>query len=111
MQVKFKNSEVFFDCSEPIEQKLFKSGVPSGWMVMFHIKGELNSSELDEILTSESISKMVFTASEEKTFELHGYSTVTACVIRYRMTETIVELQFTKPTETKESTEGVKEIA
>ena len=55
MRVKFKGSETTYECTEPIEQKVFRSGVAIGWAIMFHIYGDVDSSKVDEIVTPETI--------------------------------------------------------
>ena len=103
MRVKFKGSEISYECTEPIEQKVFKSGIAVGWAVMFHIYGDIDSSKADEIVTPETVSELTFVNDDEQhtTFSISGYSTVTACVIRHKATTTVTELQFTKANETK----------
>lgn len=98
MKVKFKNSETPYECTEPTEQKVFRSGEAIGWAIMFCIYGDLISSEIDEIITPATISELVFTnGDEEKTgFTVAGYSAISACIIRHKETSTLTELQFTK---------------
>lgn len=108
MYVKFKGSETTYECTEPIEQKVFRSGVAVGWAIMFHIYGDVDSSKVDEIITPKTISELTFTNDDEQytTFTVDGYTTVTACTIRHKATTTVTELQFTKANETK-TEEGV----
>lgn len=103
MRVKFKGSETTYECTEPIEQKVFRSGVAIGWAIMFHIYGDVDSSKADEIVTPETISELTFINEDEQqtTFTIAGYSAVTACTIRHKATTTVTELQFTKANETK----------
>lgn len=104
MRVKFKGSETTYECTEPIEQKVFRSGTAVGWAVMFHIYGDIDSSEIDELVTTEAISELTFTNDDEQqtSFVIVGYSVVTACVIRHKSTMTVTELQFTKANENVE---------
>lgn len=95
MTVTFKDGATSYDCSEPVEQKIFRSGMPAGWAIMFQIFANLSSSEVDEIITPESISDMTFTSNSE-TFEVTGYENITACTIRHSDTSTRIEVQFTK---------------
>lgn len=109
MVVKFKNDTRSFECTEPIEQKLFKADVPAGWLTTFSIYGDLNSTEIDELVTPDNISVLSFTADAESdptTFNLEGYSKVVSCVIRHSEAKTITELQLTK-TEPTINQEGV----
>lgn len=104
MRVKFKGSETTYECTEPVEQKVFRSGTAVGWAVMFHIYGDIDSSEIDELVTTEAISELTFTNDDEHqtSFVIAGYSVVTACVIRHKSTMTVTELQFTKANENVE---------
>lgn len=104
MRVRFKGSETTYECTEPVEQKVFRSGTAVGWAVMFHIYGDIDSSEIDELVTTEAISELTFTNDDEQqtSFVIVGYSVVTACVIRHKSTMTVTELQFTKTNENVE---------
>ncbi len=97
MYVKFKGSEKSYECTEPIEQKVFRSGTAIGWAIMFHIHGDVDSSGIDKLVTPETISELIFTKDGEQqtAFTVSGYSTVTSCTIRHKST-TVAELQFTK---------------
>jgi len=96
MKVLFKNGTQSFDCSEPIEQKIFKSGASVGWAIMFHITADVSSSEMDEIITPDGISELTFTNDAGTANVVTGYTAVSACTIRHKNAETIAELQFTK---------------
>lgn len=99
MKVMFKGVKDAIECTEPVEQKLFQSGVPVGWAVMFHLHGALSSSEVDSVVTPETISELVFTGVSGETptsITLKGYSAIRACTIRHRAGKTVTELQFTK---------------
>lgn len=111
MRVQFKGRTDTYECTEPIEQKMFRSGVAIGWAIMFHFYGDVDSSQIDKIVTPETISELVFTNDDEQktTFTITGYSTITACTVRHKATTTVTELQFTKVNtlEENESEEGV----
>lgn len=116
MRVKFKGHSGTFECTEPIEQKVLKGGVPVGWAIMFHIYGDTTSTELDTLITPESISELQFTSGESEqttTVTISGYSTITAAIIKHKENMTVTELQFTKANETKseetKTEEGVVE--
>lgn len=112
MKVQFKGSAQSFDCSEPVEQKIFKSGVSIGWAIMFHINADVTSSDIDGVVTPDSISELTFTNDNGATSIVTGYSNVTACVIRHKNNATVVEVQFTKISEHGKQTgteEGVVE--
>lgn len=97
MRVKFKGNETTYECTEPVEQKVFRGGEVIGWAVMFHIYGDFDSSKIDETVTPENISALTFINDDENTdFAINGYSNITACIIRHKSTLTVTELQFTK---------------
>lgn len=98
MRVKFYGGEKSYECTEPIEQKLFRGGSACGWAVMFHVYGDADSTEIDGVITSEAISVLEFFDDKEpkNTFKITGYSAVTSCVIRHKAQITVTELQFTK---------------
>lgn len=96
MKVQFKGSAQSYVCSEPVEQKLFKAGVTAGWAMMFHIKADVNSSVVDEVITPDGISEITFTNDAGTTQTISGYNAISACTIRHRDAETDVELQVTK---------------
>lgn len=107
MRVKFKGCKTTYKCSEPTEQKVFRSGTAIGWAVMFHIYGGVNSSEIDDAVTPETISELTFTDDEQQIlFTIAGYSAVTACTIRHKATTTVAELQFTKANTSEETKTG-----
>ena len=99
MNVLFKNAPCAYNCTEPIEQKLFKSGVSAGWVIMFHIVADITSSDIDEVITPEGMAEMVFTNDGGDTTTITGYSKATACTIRHKNDATTVEVQFTKTNE------------
>lgn len=95
MNVKFKNSEATYECTEPTEQKVYRAGVATGWILVFGVRENLTSADVDVLLADDGISEMVFT-SGENSYILSGYDKVSSCVVRYREDSTSVELQFTK---------------
>ena len=100
MKVQFKNTSQALDCTEPIEQGIFKSGLRVGWAIMFHIRADVSSSDIDNIITPDNISELAFTKDEGyPTAVITGYTSVTACTIRHKKDATVVEVQFTKTTE------------
>ena len=96
MQVKFKGKNTSYQTTTPIEQKLYRGGVSTGWLLVLSLTGELNSTELDELLTTESISEITFISDKNETTVLTGYNSVSSCVIKYADEKTVAELQFTK---------------
>lgn len=95
MNVTFKNGKVAYNCTEPTEQKVYRAGIATGWILVFSIEANLTSTDIDAILTEEAISEMVF-ASETASYTLRDYSKVSSCIVKYKENSTVVELQFTK---------------
>lgn len=96
MKVQLKNNTKMFDCTEPTEQKVFRSGIAIGWAIMFSLYGSTDSSETDDTITPEAIAELNFTNDSGETFTICGYTAVTSCVIRHKEAITITELQLTK---------------
>lgn len=107
MKVRFKGVDNAYTCTEPVEQKLFQSGKAIGWAVMFHIHGNVSSSDIDDLITPESISELVFISEDEenpRSITLSGYSGIRACTIRHRAGTTVTEIQLTKANELEAAT-------
>ena len=102
MKVKFANG-IVKSCAAPTEQKVFKSGMGAGWILILKIVGEITSTELDSVITAENIASLDFLPEtdngEDKTlFTLSGYEKVTSSTIRHAedITTTYAEIQLTK---------------
>ena len=98
MKITFKN-QAAKPCTIPTEQKVFRGGSPTGWLVIFSITGGISSSELDELTVSENISSLDFSDDNGNTlFTLTGYTKLSSAVIRHKenATETVAEIQLTK---------------
>ena len=97
MKVKFKNVETLFTCSEPVEQKLFKSGVPAGWLIVFSIYDDISSNDVDnELVSVDNISELKFINSDETEKTISGYQKIRACTIHHNDKMTVTEFQFTR---------------
>lgn len=96
MRVKFKDGTLK-NCSNPTEQKLFKSGEAAGWLCAFVVSDTMNSSEVDAVVTPDNISALEFCNDDgSKLFDISGYTKVTSAVVRYAETSGSVEIQLTK---------------
>lgn len=97
MKVKFNvENPTEYQCSEPVEQKIFRNGTPAGWILLFNIFGQVSGTELETLLTPEAIGELTFIHSDDTEETITGYNVVSACRIRHGDTETVTELQFTK---------------
>ena len=99
MKVKFKDGTIK-SCNAPTEQKVFKSGVPAGWILLLNLVGSTTSAEIDTLLTDENIAELAFMSDNEETtlFTITGYDKVSSSTIRYAedASSTRVEIQLTK---------------
>ena len=105
MKVQFNDTTRIFDCTEPTEQKIFRSGAAVGWAIMFSLYGNADSTQADSTITPNAITELNFTNDKGEVFTIKGYSDITSCVIRHKENMTITELQLTK-TNATENTEG-----
>lgn len=102
MKVKFANGAIK-ECAAPTEQKAFRTVGGNGWILNLRLMGEITSTELDELITTENITSLEFLSEtdkgEDKTiFTLDGYEKITSSTIRHAedTTSTSVEIQLTK---------------
>ncbi len=103
MKVKFADG-VVKECNAPTEQKVFKTASgEQGWILLLKLIGEITSTEIDEIVTTENIGHLEFfteteNGEDKKIFVLDGYSKITSSTIRHAedITTTSVEIQLTK---------------
>lgn len=106
MKVFFNgNKDMVFDCSDPIEQRIYKSGKPAGWLLIFNISNSNITSDNVMDVIGDNEAKITFVKDEENTLTVSGYTTLLACTIRHRESGSVVEFQFKK--EQKEDAEGV----
>ena len=106
MKVFFNgNKDMVFDCSDPIEQRIYKSGKFAGWLLIFNISNSnITSDNVMDVIGNDK-PEMTFVGEKENTLILSGYTTLLACTIRHRASGSVVELQFKK--EPEEDIEGV----
>ena len=102
MKVKFANG-VVKECTAPTEQKAYRAGTEAGWFLLLKLKGEMTSTELDNLLTAENYASLEFLTTtksgEDKTlFTIGGYDNITSSTIRYaeNTADTQSEIQLTK---------------
>lgn len=109
MRVCFKNGQKTYECTEPVEQKLYKAGsqgVAAGWVIGFSFYGDVDSEEADNLLTPEGITELTFTGEDgTSAFTVNGYSKLTSCIIRHKEAVTVTEVQLTKIDVTETATE------
>lgn len=71
-------------CSAPVEQKVFRNGEATGWLISFRILGFINSGELDTLLCESNLLSLLFlTDAGDDVIALSGYNKVTSCSVRY----------------------------
>lgn len=96
MKVKFKDG-ITRGCTNPTEQKQFRNGEAIGWGCAFAILGNLTSSQVDEMATSDNFSVMTFISDEgNELFVIEGYNRLVSAVVRHAEQNGSVELQLSK---------------
>lgn len=96
MKVKFNDGTVK-KCSNPIEQKIFKGGNPTGWLCSLNISEAMTSTEVDEVFTDDNISELTFCNDDgSELFVVSGYDKITSAVVRHAESNGAVEIQLTK---------------
>ena len=98
MRVKFKGSDMEYNCTNPIEQKVYRGGVAVGWILSFSFDGNCTSSELDSILTDDGISEICFICQNDENPQstvIGSYTKLSSCVIRHSDAGTSIEVQLT----------------
>lgn len=97
MKIKF-NDGTIKECTQPMEQKLFRDGVAVGWLLSFSITGEVVTSDnIDKIITADNVSNLTFTDDEENNlYVLSGYTQLASVAIRHSDTQSRAELQIKK---------------
>lgn len=98
MVVKFKNGTEL-GCSNPVEQKIFKSGKAAGWLCALTLSGDISSADVDAVLTPDNISHLTFSIDDEELFSIAGYSKVTSVVLRHTGSTVSVEAQIIRGSE------------
>jgi hypothetical protein len=97
MKIRFKDGQEKA-CSSIVEQKIFRGGSPTGWVMTFQMSGVLGSDELDKIITKENISHItILKADGTEKATVEGYNTVNSVSVRYRTDVDVTEVQLTKP--------------
>ena len=96
MTIKFKNSELALNASSVIEQKLYKQGVATGWLLSLHVSGGFTAEELDGMLSEAGIGELTLLGEENRTATISGYEKITSCVVRYAEGGATAEIQLSK---------------
>lgn len=98
MMLKFKDGTIKA-CSNPIEHRVLREGLPAGWICTVRILETMSSSEIDQVLTSDNISELTFcNRLLEELFVLSGYTKISNIIIRHPGASSEVEVQFEKST-------------
>lgn len=96
MFIKLKGNDSKLTTTSLIEQKIFKQGEPAGWLLAISINGDFSATDIDGLLTEESIGEITLIGETEKATVISGYNKITSCVVRYSENNTIAEIQLTK---------------
>lgn len=96
MVLKFKDGTTKA-CSNPIEHRLLRDGSPVGWICTVKILENMSMEEIDQILTNDNISELIFcNRLSEELFTLSGYQKVINVIIRHPGARSEIEVQFEK---------------
>ncbi len=96
MFIKFKGNETQFTTTSIIEQKLYKQGEGTGWLLSLNISGDFTAQDIDETLNEKSISEITLIGEKEENTVISGYERVTSCVVRYSEDKSVAEIQLLK---------------
>lgn len=96
MFIKFKGKETELTTTSVIEQKIYKQGVASGWLLSLHLSGDFTAQDVDSLLTDESISEITLVGETGENTIISGYEKVTSCVVRYSQESNVAEIQLVK---------------
>lgn len=98
MVIRLKDNKTEFEALSVIEQKLYRQGAESGWMLSLNIKGDFNAQDLDSVLSEENVSEITLVGEADDNTVISGYQRVTSCVVRYSedKTQTTAEIQILK---------------
>ena len=96
MFIKLKGNDTELTASSLVEQKLFKQGEAVGWLLSIYLKYDGSASELDSMLTEESLSEITLVGDSEKQTVFSGYDKMTSCIIRHMTEGSTAEIQLTK---------------
>ena len=98
MKIRFNNGTEKQLVNTPVEQRLYKSGEPFGWMLTLSVS-DISSEEIDTILSdSKNINKLTFISdeNEERFVEVVGYEKATTLSIKHTELSDIADFQLTK---------------
>ncbi len=96
MKLRFNDGTEKAIMTNPIEQKLFRNGEPTVWILNLAISG-LTAEESNDVLKDDNIGKMSLISEEgEVIANLTGYSRIAVLTIRHTETQNIAEIQFSK---------------
>lgn len=96
MKIYFKNNE-HAEITSVVEQKVISNN-KTGWMIHFTIKSNMTSTELDNLVTEENITKLKICSDNQNTeTEIDGYSKIMSASVRYMdNASTVIDVQLSK---------------
>ena len=97
MKVKFKDGTIK-NCSNPTEQKIFRSGTAAGWICSFRLTDVMTSADVDAVLANANMAEITFLTDDTSAemFTLTDYDKVSSVIIRHTNAGSQVEIQLTK---------------
>lgn len=96
MKIRFNDGKEKQVITNPIEQKLFRSGAATGWILNASI-ASVTAEEADELLTVDNIGNiMLLNDAGDEMCKVLGYEKVSALTIRHNDVQSVAEIQFSK---------------
>lgn len=96
MKIRFKDGTEKNLTANPVEQKLFRNGTASGWVLNMAL-ADVVGEETDSLLSDENISEFaLLTEDDVERVKIRGYQKVSAITIRHSDTQNIAEIQLSK---------------
>ena len=96
MFIKFNGVEKNYEATSVIEQKIYKQGDVSGWLLSLQLNGDFTAEEFDNTLSKESIKSITLGSENGVKIPFSGYNRVTSCVVRYLEDKNTAEIQLLK---------------
>jgi hypothetical protein len=96
MFIRLKGNETEFTTTSIIEQKLYKQGASTGWLLSLNLSGGFTAQDIDGAFTEEGISEITLVGETKENTVISGYAKVTSCVVRYGAEKNTAEIQLVK---------------
>ena len=96
MKIRFNDGKEKQVITNPVEQKLFRGGVATGWILNVSI-ASITAEEADGLLTTDNISSItLLNDAGDEMCKILGYEKISALTVRHNDTQSVAEIQFSK---------------